>query len=839
MAAEQGDAPLPSGREHETNMINSTDVMPDNATVPPAKTLLAEVAPVASPSELLQGSAVDAGDALPNALAKLKEGRKSAPPAAQENVVANSKKERPDVGTLAYTEWDIVRFLASLPVPLDRVMPGVLVRMVARILFMHKLLATDMAYDVLLTFWRGVVDIFFREVQPRSSYRIPHKGPLIFVAAPHHNQFLDPLLLASEVRRGSGRRVSFLIAQKSLQRQFIGTIARLFQSIPVSRAADSAKPGKGFVTMGDDPTHLRGVGTEFTKQLQVHGQIVLDKETEYAAAEVVDILSDTEVRIKKEFAGKNVDKALRGQLGSSKNPGAKFKCFPYVDQKQMYAKVYECLSDGKCLGIFPEGGSHDRTDLLPLKAGVVIMALGAMANDPNLDVKIVPVGMSYFHPHKFRSRAVVEFGKPLSVPSDQVALFKQGGDGKRRAVSQMLDLVYDGLKSVTVRAPDYETLMVIQAGRRLIKMPGQQLTLGDTVELNRKFIMGYLKHKDHPKVVEVRDAVLTYNEHLKQLGLRDHHVDRANRSRLRSTALLLYRLSMLLLWSGCALPGAILNAPIILLAKIVSKRKAKEALAASQVKVYGRDVLATWKVLVSLGVAPVLYGTYTALATIYVRRHTNWSRTNNRLIPLYSMIALLSISYSALKFGEVGIDVYKSLPPLFFSLLGRRKVIERLQEERMRLAAMLHRTIEELGPYGWDDEDMFRSLPSARAPPSPSEEMYWRTNGVPLHGALSHPLTFIDEWVFGWGASRRSQRAPSSPEMPVMPDRNAVPDEDEMGPDYEEALSVYRRKADDAGALHPAGPHRPRVRRRSSHDYRLRHPTGSPRMDDVSFTPLK
>lgn len=106
------------------------------------------------------------------------------------------------------------------------------------------------------------------------------------------------------------------------------------------------------------------------------------------------------------------------------------------------------------------GGSHDRTDLLPLKAGVVIMALGAMSANPGLKVRIVPVGLSYFHPHKFRSRAVVEFGAPLDVPRELVGLFEQGGDGKRKAVGEMMEIVYDGLKSVTVRAPDYETLMV-------------------------------------------------------------------------------------------------------------------------------------------------------------------------------------------------------------------------------------------------------------------------------------------------------------------------------------------------------------------------------------------
>lgn len=87
------------------------------------------------------------------------------------------------------------------------------------------------------------------------------------------------------------------------------------------------------------------------------------------------------------------------------------------------------------------------------------MALGAMANDPNLRVKIVPVGLSYFHAHRFRSRAVVEFGSALDVPPEFVEMFKQGGQQKRDAVSSFLNLIYDSLKTVTIRAPDYDTLM--------------------------------------------------------------------------------------------------------------------------------------------------------------------------------------------------------------------------------------------------------------------------------------------------------------------------------------------------------------------------------------------
>ena len=479
---------------------------------------------------------------------------------------------------------DFDRLLKSLPIPLHRLVPTIVARLICRVFRSQNIMASNIAFDVALFFWRIIINLFFREIRPRSAWRIPREGPVIFVAAPHHNQFLDPLLLASEVRRASGRRVAFLIAEKSIKRRFVGAAARIMQSIPVARAADSAKKGKGFISLhpSGDPLLLQGHGTAFKSQLHAKGQIMLPKACGHATVEVVEVISDTEVKIKKEFKDPRALDMLRGQVPQpepskadkkgSKSPssramekvaedladgqGCKYSCLPFVDQTQMYAKVYEKLAEGGCLGIFPEGGSHDRTDLLPLKAGVVIMALGAMSANRDLNVRIVPVGLSYFHPHKFRSRAVVEFGSPIDVPRELVGLFDEGGEGKRKAVGEMMDIVYDGLKGVTLRAPDYETLMVVQAGRRLYRAPGQSLSLGQTVELNRKFIMGYLQFKDEPRVVKLRDEILRYNKKLRYAGLRDHQVERATRAGWRSLGLLAYRLGLLGLWGGLALPGA-------------------------------------------------------------------------------------------------------------------------------------------------------------------------------------------------------------------------------------------------------------------------------------------
>jgi len=122
------------------------------------------------------------------------------------------------------------------------------------------------------------------------------------------------------------------------------------------------------------------------------------------------------------------------------------------------------------------------------------------------------------------------------------------------------------------------------------------------------------------------------------------------------------------------LPGVILNGPIFLSASILSKKKAKgsqvsaaylaftyvisEALAASAVKIHGRDVIASWKVLTSLGVASVLYSFYAVVATILViKTKAPWKW--RLLTPPLTIAALPAIGYAALKFGEAGVDVLK------------------------------------------------------------------------------------------------------------------------------------------------------------------------------------
>ncbi|KAI9595875.1 hypothetical protein BDF19DRAFT_440379 [Syncephalis fuscata] len=603
-----------------------------------------------------------------------------------------------------------------------------------------------------------IVTIFFREIRTRGSHKIPLTGPVIFVVAPHANQFLDPIM----VMRSVPRRVGFLCAQKTMDRKYIGKLATAMQAIPVSRAQDMARKGSGRIQLPDrygEPTRITGVGTKFTSQLQVGWTVALPQNR--GSATVVEIISDTELRVNKEF------KELAALESLTSPNGTPYKFMPHVDQSEVYRRVHEQLTGGGCIGIFPEGGSHDRAEMLPLKAGVTIMALGAMAAYPGLDVKIVPVGLNYFHPDRFRSRAVVEFGNVITVDPSLVERFKEGGERKREACARLLDTIYTSLKTVTVNCPDYETLMVVQAARRLYQPPVKR-RLRDTarvLRLQRRLVEGYLEMKDHPAVIAVRERILEYNKLLSYYGLRDHQ-------------LWAWRLITIVLMTIVVLPGLLINLPWLLLASIISKHKAKEALAASTVKIKGRDVLATWKVMVALGLVPISYLFYAGYIFVKAIRW-GWPLDWQLGAPILALWALPIISYLSVLFGERGLDIYRSLRPLTLALLPiGREQLRQLPIMREELSRDITALVNELGPQVFPEFDVERAFD-----PNSSTERTKRRNRirgrnsedydegsetggassegisgattpglVSLRGWIKSPLELLDGSNFDWGS---------------------------------------------------------------------------------------
>lgn len=207
---------------------------------------------------------------------------------------------------------------------------------------------------------------------------------------------MDPLILMRVVKKESDRRIHFLTAEKSMKRKFVGTMAGLTGAVPVGRAMDSTKPAAGKIYLPDplnDPCLVRGVGTNFESgDFQAGGLVVLPTVNNLAAnAEIQEVISQEELRLKRPFkggialqqmTGRN-DMTEGGQFvngAQAKNgpapgfEGTNFKVAPKLNQSEVYDAVYDVFNRGGSVGIFPEGGSHDRTELLPLKGMQAIVS---------------------------------------------------------------------------------------------------------------------------------------------------------------------------------------------------------------------------------------------------------------------------------------------------------------------------------------------------------------------------------------------------------------------------------------------------------------------------------
>ncbi|KAJ3005965.1 hypothetical protein HKX48_000375 [Thoreauomyces humboldtii] len=553
----------------------------------------------------------------------------------------------------------------------------------------------SLIYDIVIWIFTITLRGFFREVKTRGFHKIPTSGPVIFCIAPHANQFVDPIMITLH----AGRRVGFLAAKKSMDLAYIGIPARIFGAIPVVRPQDLVFTGKGKLVFRAEaaPGTLHGLGTAFLKEL--HPRAVIKLPEDLGMVEVVSVNSDTEVVIKKPLD----EKAL--QRLEVVAEGFAYKVVPHVDQGDMFDAVTERLENGGCVGIFPEGGSHDRPELLPLKAGVTIMALGAMAKNPYLNVQIVPVGLNYFHADKFRSRAVIEFGDPIQIPSEMVEQYVKGGPDKRAACGLLLDTIATSLKAITTTAPDYDTLMMVQATRRLYKPPHKRLNLDETLQLSRRIAEGYVKFRDHSRVKELTAQVAEYNRLLTYYGIRDHQVQRTAVNRVLAVTRLTARVVELLFLTVFASPGVILAAPIWYTARKVSSAKMVAAKAGSNVKIWGKDVVATWKVITTLALFPIVCSFYSIVAFFFSYFVLDLDRRQSFGAAIFAAISLPTLIWATIHCYDHGADIFKSLRPLWMATIAGSSA-QPLRDIRDDLQERIAKLITDLGPelYGEDFE---------------------------------------------------------------------------------------------------------------------------------------
>ena len=274
-----------------------------------------------------------------------------------------------------------------------------------------------------------------------------------------------------------------------------------------------------------------------------------------------------------------------------------------------FAHMFAVLGAGGAIGIFPEGISHDESQLARLKTGAARLAMGG-ATATRQPVTIVPCGLVFIHPKRFRSRVLVQFGPPIVIAPDQPTAPADG-----RTVTADLDAA---LRRLTINAPDWETVRALDVVRRLYQP--HEISIEERVELARRFNAYYAQVAAIPRVVEVMTRVRAYQDKLDELGLTDRELAR-DLSKLEISARLLRHLVLVAFWLPLTAPGAPLHLPTVAFARLVGPRLTPR-----------KDVVATTKLLVGLGLVLMSYAI--AVSVLWWRAGLRWALVAGVILPM-------------------------------------------------------------------------------------------------------------------------------------------------------------------------------------------------------------
>jgi 1-acyl-sn-glycerol-3-phosphate acyltransferase len=240
----------------------------------------------------------------------------------------------------------------------------------------------------------------------------------------------------------------------------------------------------------------------------------------------------------------------------------------------MFSACHEALAQGACIVVFPEGESHAGSELKKLKTGVARIALGAEQHRGPLGLRIVPVGLNFDARQKFRSRVLISIGKPV----DPLAGLSRVDAQCRESVGQVMSLVEEGIKSVTLNYPSWEEAKLVQRAAVLYgerKPPGSgQESLAGEFSVQKQLADAYQRTRDRNprRVARITEAVNSYDRLLRVLSVQHEHVVQEH-PKLLEAIYSVRKLSLFLVRLPLALLGVFLNGLPFYLTRALSHMK--------------------------------------------------------------------------------------------------------------------------------------------------------------------------------------------------------------------------------------------------------------------------
>ncbi|WP_162428501.1 lysophospholipid acyltransferase family protein [Pontibacter pudoricolor] len=195
-----------------------------------------------------------------------------------------------------------------------------------------------------------------------------------------------------------------------------------------------------------------------------------------------------------------------------------------ISNDDAFAASFKALDQQKTLLIFPEGNSFNQRRLRKLKTGTARIALGA-ASESNREVKILPVGLNYSAPTRFRSDVFVNVGKPISV-SDYLATYQHDGPA---AVLALTEEIRVRLEKLIIHTPTDEEDELARQVEAIYRDRLSPIVPAGALPQEQDFIVtkGIIKSITHfsqtepDRIATIKQELSNYTRQLQRLGIQD------------------------------------------------------------------------------------------------------------------------------------------------------------------------------------------------------------------------------------------------------------------------------------------------------------------------------
>lgn len=296
---------------------------------------------------------------------------------------------------------------------------------------------------------------------------------------------------------------------------------------------------------------------------------------------------------------------------------------PKVDNSVLFKEAYSVLERSGSLCIFPEGTSHDRSDFIKLKVGFAVIGLGAQLKHKKLgreslkNVRIVPVGLSYFRREQFRSDGIIEFGVPYEITDKDLEKYERN---KFQTTDELVKEIETRMKCITLRAETTTELKSLSFIKKIfMSMEAWNLLPIDTS--TKKFLSAYENIKDSKITRKIVSEVSNYMQETERLGLSDYEIRTMEfdyNVLMKHVILSFLVFHFFLVFS---LPGIVIMWPFVFFIRRKAEEERIKALAKNPNKIEAKDVVSSVKIVYFIIALPLVTLTF-VLAFFWFAHYT-------------------------------------------------------------------------------------------------------------------------------------------------------------------------------------------------------------------------